>query len=92
MTKTFSDIADLREMIESKLKEKGYDGFFFSAECCACKIGDIAPCDNLENIIGNFAECEPGVLSKHPPCSAEEYAERGGDSDAEWFMIRKEDR
>lgn len=87
--KTFSDIADIKEMIEQKLKEKGYDGFFFPAECCGCKIGDLAPCDNLENIIGNFAECEPGVLTTEPPGGEDEYLERGGELGS-WYIVRKD--
>ncbi len=49
----------VKEIIEAYLKEHGYDGLYYPGEC-ACKIGDLASCDNLN------LECQPGYITTFP--------------------------
>lgn len=44
----------VEEIVEAYLKEHGFDGLY--TDYCACKIGDIAPCGEIQ---GN---CEAGYL------------------------------
>ena len=50
----------LIDLIEEGLKRHGYDGLFSRDGCCACKIGDLAPCE------GVVSTCEPGVFTDGP--------------------------
>lgn len=47
------------EIIEAYLLEHGYDGLYNSDGECACKLGELIPCDSC------FADCQPGHLA---PC------------------------
>lgn len=47
---------DVRQMIACFLKSAGYDGLF-EAEECACKLGDLMPCDSEAAL-----SCEPGYI------------------------------
>lgn len=51
----------IKEMVEQKLREGGFDGLV-SAGCCACKLGDLMPCG------GPFVNCEAGHLA---PCDCD---------------------
>ncbi len=43
------------------LKAHGFDGLYnLTGDACACKLGDLVPCDEPENL----SDCEPGYL--HP--------------------------
>jgi len=48
------------EIVEARLTADGYDGLFNVAGECACKIGELAPCDGL------VTECRAGYLSLVP--------------------------
>ena len=45
---------NIKEILETWLKDHGYDGLVSDCEECACKIGDLAPCDC------SFLDCKPG--------------------------------
>ena len=49
----------VRLILESYLKDNGFGGLVYPDEC-ACKIGDLQPCD------GGMLECEPGYLQHDP--------------------------
>ena len=49
----------VRKILESYLKENGFDGLVYPGEC-ACKIGDLQPCES------GILECEPGYLQHDP--------------------------
>lgn len=46
---------DVLEIVEQHLEQNGYDGLFYDGEC-ACKVGDLAPCGEING------GCEPGYL------------------------------
>ena len=48
---------DLKKFVELALQEKGFDGLW-SNQGCACKIGNLMPCDEPQ------PECEPGELAE----------------------------
>jgi len=48
---------DVKEIVEKYLEENGFDGLFYPGEC-ACRCGDLAPCDHI------LLECEPGYLDR----------------------------
>jgi hypothetical protein len=50
---------NVEEIVERYLLENGYDGLYQQGEC-ACKIGNIGPCDHL------CLDCEPGYLTETP--------------------------
>ena len=50
---------DIQEIVETYLKEKGFDGLYNPGEC-ACKIDDLFPCYGD----GSVLECMPGYISK----------------------------
>jgi hypothetical protein len=54
-------------IIETWLKENGYDGLYCPGEC-ACKIGDLIPCDSEGAL-----NCEPGVRQSEDVCRENGY-------------------
>jgi hypothetical protein len=52
--------ADVQSIVESWLKENGYDGLYAPVEC-ACVIGDLMPCEGPE------PTCRPGHRVPCPP-------------------------
>jgi hypothetical protein len=46
------------EILESWLKERGYDGLCYPEEECGCQIGDLMPCSSY------CGHCQPGYLHK----------------------------
>lgn len=55
---------EVREIVEKYLETNGYDGLFSPYEC-ACKRGDLMPCES------DVSSCEPGYLQ--PEGNEEEY-------------------
>ncbi len=53
---------DLIGLITDGLRRHGFDGLFNTDGECACKIGELVPCDELSE------SCEPGVFIDEP-CS-----------------------
>lgn len=53
---------DLQMITEKYLKENGFDGLVSPRHECACKIGELMPCDTPN------PTCVPGYLA---PCSDE---------------------
>ena len=49
------DFKDVREIVEIFLEQDGYDGLY-QPGVCACRIDDLAPCDEME------MNCTPGYL------------------------------
>ncbi len=45
----------VKSILEDYLKERGMGGLVYPGEC-ACKIGDLQPCDS------GMVDCEPGYL------------------------------
>ena len=43
------------EIVEKYLRDNGYDGLYLPGEC-ACKIGDLAPCGEINE------DCRAGVI------------------------------
>lgn len=50
---------DVESIVEEYLKKNGFDGLFQPGEC-ACKIGELGPCDHL------CLDCEPGYITETP--------------------------
>lgn len=46
----------VNELVTKHLNEGGYDGLYSEICDCACKLGDLAPCDGFQ------ADCTPGYL------------------------------
>jgi len=44
----------LRQLVQSALGERGYDGLYNEAGQCACEASDLAPCGHPN------LDCEPG--------------------------------
>ena len=44
------------EIIESYLKEKGFDGLYYSEAGCGCKLDDLFPCCE------DPFQCKPGYI------------------------------
>lgn len=65
------------DIIEKYLRENGYDGLYSPGEC-ACKLGELAPCDSVTT------ECEPGYL-----CSPEGTEWEGK---CDWIIRPKKER
>ena len=55
-----------KEIIERELKRHGYDGLFSVAGECACRIGDIAPCVDIESMFDHISDCECGYIVDTP--------------------------
>lgn len=58
-------IFDIRESIKKWCEENGHDGFFCAlhdGDSCGCKIDDLAPCDELDNIING--SCIGGKIAE----------------------------
>lgn len=49
----------VNEILESYLKEKGFDGLVNMDNECGCTVGDLQPCDGIQR------ECIPGYLQHH---------------------------
>ena len=47
------------EIVEDYLKKNGFDGLYNDGNC-ACEIGELAPCDNMDS------NCEPGYKIPYP--------------------------
>jgi len=58
-----SEPINVRQMVASYLKERGYDGLYCPADDCGCQLSQLAPCDNLENM----EACLPGYEHPAPP-------------------------
>ena len=52
---------NLETIVKMWLTENGYDGLRNPNGECACKIGDLAPCES------DCLQCEPGHLVEAPP-------------------------
>lgn len=52
---------DVYSIVEKYLRENGYDGLF-SADCCACLVDDLCPCDDMKGSCeaGHKAPCDCG--------------------------------
>jgi len=62
----------VKEILESYLKEHGFDGLYAPGGECACLIGDLVPCD------ANCFDCEAGYKA---PCPGPESCTAGGGCD-----------
>lgn len=60
-----------KEILELWLKAHGYDGLYEEYGECACKLGDLCPCD------ASPEGCRPGYLSRPGP---------EDDPDCEWVI------
>lgn len=56
---------DVREIIETYLKDYGYDGLY--SDVCSCELADLCPCSNWDGFI---ADCKPGY--RHVPTQEEQ--------------------
>jgi len=63
----------IAEMIESHLRENGFDGLYNDAEC-ACELGDLFPCNEI------FPDCMAGYKS---PCTG---IHCGADGDCDFHI------
>ena len=52
---------NVAEIVDGYLKAHGFDGLYNGDAECACKAGNIAPCDYLSGA------CEAGYLAPCPP-------------------------
>lgn len=48
-------------VIEQHIKGQGCDGLYNADGDCACLLGHLAPCEQI-----NLTECTPGVRKDHP--------------------------
>ena len=50
------------DIIEARLKEEGYDGLYNPDYGCACKVGDLAPCeDRVTECVAGYEQPCPGL-------------------------------
>lgn len=56
-------VIDVMSMVESYLKEHGYDGLLQEDGECACLLGDLAPCGEMQASCraGHRVECDPNA-------------------------------
>ena len=57
---------EVHEIVEEWLKANGYDGLYRPNEC-ACKVGDLMPCDEP------CSDCEAGFQSEADPSSGYDF-------------------
>jgi len=56
-------MSNVIQIVELHLSENGFDGLFSPIQDCACKLGELALCENIG------IECKPGYLG---PCNCAE--------------------
>ena len=68
----------VKEIIKKYLKDNGFDGLFYPAEC-SCIVDDLMSCDS------NCESCVPGYIIKcnHENCDGEYYQCIGENTDSD---------